>query len=85
MNIWLSPQGIWYYRKVALESGANVLLIFHVVPLGSCFPQSLPVASIAIASSLFSPRYNPFFEREGLVVCLRPGAGKRQTVGKPEH
>ncbi|KMK97623.1 hypothetical protein VL01_05755 [Aeromonas enteropelogenes] len=60
------PQAIRCDRKVALESGANVLLIFHVVPLGSCFPQSLPVASIAIAFSLFSPRYNPFLKEKGL-------------------
>ncbi|PHS84178.1 hypothetical protein AAW02_10470 [Aeromonas dhakensis] len=60
------PQALRCDRKVALASSANVLLIFHVVPLGSCFPQSLPVASIAIAFSLFSPRYNPFLKEKGL-------------------
>ncbi len=61
------PQALRCDRKVILEPNANVPpLIFHAVPLGSCFPQSLSVASIAFAFSLFSPRYNPFLKEKGL-------------------
>ncbi|CAD7531662.1 hypothetical protein KBAHV46_25200 [Aeromonas hydrophila] len=60
------PQALRCDRKVALESGANVSSIFRAVPLLSCFPQLPPVASIAIAFSLFSPRYNPFLKEKGL-------------------
>ncbi len=68
-----------------LEPIANVPpLIFHAVPLGSCFPQSLSVASIAFAFSLFSPRYNPFLKEKGLPYAYGK-RWRRQTVGNPMH
>ncbi|MGS3138633.1 hypothetical protein ACB316_10360 [Aeromonas sanarellii] len=88
MNLWLSPQGLWYYRKVTLlpvvviKSGRRNGIKHPCQPETSW--QPVQVVNILSWSCLFSHfaggRHGRFQHPVSAAICVPHGGSKRLKI-----